>query len=167
MYWITLKHFSKMLKNFDGMMGKAAGHADMKKYDVNVLMQSRLAPDMFPFVKQVQICCDQAKFFAAYLTGKTAPSNPDTEATWTELRERVRKTVAYLETFKEADFANAGNAKCSPKWAQGKWLNGDEYLNDLAIPNFYFHMTVAYSLIRHAGVDIGKDDYIGHLDFKN
>ena len=166
MYYETITQFKKMLKNFDGMMAKAAAYADSKKFDVNVLMNYRLAPDMFPFSRQVQITCDQAKFCASYLTGQPAPAHPDTEANWQELRERIQKTLAYLETVKEKDFASAASAKCAPKWAGGQYLNGDEYLTELAIPNFYFHLTTAYGLLRHAGVDLGKGDYTGSLNFK-
>lgn len=166
MYMTTNTQFIKMLKNLDGIMAKAAGNADAKKYDVNVLLQYRLAPDMFPLVRQVQVCCDQAKFAAAYLSGKTAPANPDTEATWQALRERIRSTVSFLESLKESDFSNAAKAKCSPKWAGGKWMIGEEYVNELAVPNFYFHMSMAYALMRHAGVDLGKGDFTGHLNFQ-
>ena len=163
----TIFQFKKMLKNLDQCMVKAAAHADTKKYDVNVLATTRLAPDMFAFNKQIQSCCDAAKFCAAYLSGQTPPKHPDTETTWPELRERIQKVVTYLETFKDGDFAKASEIKVKPGWAEGKWMCGEDYLQDIAIPNFYFHVMAAYAILRHAGVDIGKMDYLGHVDLKN
>ncbi len=159
--------FKKMLLNLDSCMAKAAAYSDHKKFDVNVLSNSRLAPDMFPFTKQIQATCDAAKFCAAYLAGQTAPKHEDTETTWTELRERIRKAVSYLETFKESDFAQADSVQVKPGWAKGAWLPANNYLNEVAIPNFYFHLMAAYAILRHAGVDIGKMDYLGHVDMKS
>jgi hypothetical protein len=126
----------------------------------------RLAPDMFPFTKQIQSACDVAKFAAAYLSEKTPPVHEDVEQTWPQLRERIAKVVNYLEGFKESDFTGAATVKVSPKWAKGASLPGAEYLNAVAVPNFYFHLMAAYALIRHAGVDIGKMDYLGAVNFK-
>lgn len=159
--------FKKMLKNLDQCLVKAAAFADTKKFDVNVLAQYRLAPDMFAFNKQIQSACDAAKFCAAYLSQQTAPKHEDTETTWKELRERIAKVVTYLEGFKESDFANARTVQCKPGWAGGKWLTGEEYLHQIAIPNFYFHTMAAYAILRHAGVDIGKTDYMGSLNLRS
>ncbi|PIS10773.1 MAG: DUF1993 domain-containing protein [Bdellovibrio sp. CG10_big_fil_rev_8_21_14_0_10_47_8] len=159
--------FKKMLQNLDGCMSKATAYSDGKKFDVNVLASYRLAPDMFPFNKQIQAACDSAKFCAAYLSGQTPPKHDDTEVTWGELRVRIGKVVTYLDTFKESDFANIESVQVKPGWAHGKWLKGEEYLQELAVPNFYFHLMAAYAILRHAGVDIGKQDYIGHLDLKS
>jgi uncharacterized protein len=157
-------HFKAMLKNLDQIMAKAAAFADHKKFDINVLAQYRLAPDMFAFNKQIQSTCDVAKFCAAYLSGQTAPKHEDTETTWTELRERIAKVVTYLDGFNEGNFKNADSVKVKPGWAKGKWIGAEEYLNQVAIPNFYFHLMAAYAIIRHAGVDIGKMDYLGHVN---
>jgi uncharacterized protein len=159
--------FKKMLKNLDKCMTKASAFADHKKFDVNILTTYRLAPDMFDFVKQVQSSCDVAKFCAAYLSAQTAPKHEDTETTWAQLHERVQKVVTYLDGFKAADFENASKAKVKPGWAKGQWIEGDNYLNEVAIPNFYFHIMAAYAILRHAGVDIGKQDYLGELSFKS
>jgi uncharacterized protein len=159
--------FKKMLLNLDTCLQKGAAFSDNKKFDVNVLTQYRLAPDMFPLTKQIQSACDAAKFCAAYLTGQTAPKHEDNETTWTELRERIKKVVTYLESFKDSDFAEAESIKVKPVWAKGAWLPANEYLYEVAIPNFYFHMTTAYAILRHAGVDIGKMDYLGKVDMKN
>lgn len=166
MYAETIAEMRKMLINLDGWMSKAEKHAETKKFDVNNYTTMRLAADMFPFTKQVQSCCDVAKFAAAYLSEKTAPVHEDTETTWTELRERVKKCVNYLEGFKSGDFAKVATIKVSPKWAEGKSIVGTEYLTELSVPNFYFHITTCYALLRHAGVDIGKMDYIGSINLK-
>jgi hypothetical protein len=165
MYEKNVKQFSKMLKALDGWMVKSAAHADHKKFDVNNFAGSRLIADMYDFTKQVQASCDTAKFYAARLSGKDAPKHEDNEKTWTELRERIKKTVSYLEGFSAKDFEKAP-AKIAPNWAEGKWLHADEYANELQIPNFYFHLNMAYAILRSSGVDIGKQDYIGGLDLK-
>ena len=158
--------FKKMLKNLDQCMAKAAAYSDAKKFDVNVFVHYRWAPDMFSFTKQIQSACDSAKFCAAYLSGQTAPKHEDNETTWAELTARVRKVITYLDGFKAGDFEKASTMKVKPGWAQGQWLHGEEYLQEVAIPNFYFHVMAAYAIMRHAGVDIGKQDYMGHLDLK-
>jgi len=162
----TIRQFHKMLKNLDACMVKAAAHADQKKYETNVLANSRLAPDMYPFIKQIQSTCDSAKFCAAYLSNQTPPKHEDNETTWTELHARIAKVTTYLESFKDGDFANYRECKVKPGWAQGKWLRADEYLQEVAIPNFYFHLMAAYAILRHNGVDIGKMDYMGAIDLK-
>ena len=159
--------FKKMLHNLDNCLAKAAGYADQKKFDVNVLVGYRLAPDMFSFDKQIQSTCDAAKFCAAYLSGQTPPKHEDNEKTWTELRERIKKVTTYLETFKAEDFAKAESAKVKPGWAKGQWLTGEEYLTEIAIPNFYFHLMASYAILRHAGVDVGKQDYMGALKLRD
>lgn len=158
--------FKKMLQNLDKCLEKAAGYADQKKFDVNVLVDYRLAPDMYPLARQIQSCCDAAKFAAAYLSAQTPPKHPDEEKTWPELRARIQKVVTYLDGFKPADFAKGEGVKVAPSWAGGMWLGGEEYFEELAVPNFYFHLMAAYAILRHAGVDIGKQDYIGNLNFK-
>jgi len=160
-------HFKDMLKNLDNCMVKAAAYADQKKFDVNILASSRLAPDMFAFNKQIQSACDVAKFCAAYLSGQTPPKHEDTETTWSELRARISKVVTYLDGFTNSDFTNAQTVKVKPGWAKGKWIGAEQYLNQIAIPNFYFHMTTAYAILRHAGVDVGKMDYLGHVNLQD
>ena len=111
---------------------------------------------MYPFTKQVQSVCDSAKFCAAYLSGQTAPKHEDTETTSKQLHERIGKIVQYLEGFKTSDFAKIETIQVKLGWAGGKWISGDEYLNYIVIPNFYFHMMTCYAILRHVGVDIGK-----------
>jgi hypothetical protein len=144
-------------------MEKAEAHAKAKAFDVDVLAQARLAPDQFAFVQQVQSGCDQAKYAAAYLSGKAAPSHPDTEKTFAELRERIRKCATFVASVQEKDLAGADERKVAPPWLQGRWLTGHDYLVDLAVPNFFFHVTMAYAILRHNGVPLGKMDYIGGL----
>jgi hypothetical protein len=167
MYNNAIFQFKKMLTNLDQCLKKAEAFADAKKFDVNVLTSYRLAPDMFPLTKQIQSTCDAAKFCAAYLSGQTAPKHEDNETTFKELHERIQKAVTYLDGFKDQDFANAGSVKVKPGWAKGQWIPADEYLYEVAIPNFYFHLTTAYAILRHAGVDVGKMDYLGKVNMKD
>ena len=159
----TLRSFSKTLENLEKWMDKADEHAKARSFDVDVLAKARLAPDQFEFVRQVQSACDQAKYAAAYLAGKPAPSHPDTEQTFGELRERIRKCTGFLATVQEGDLAGAEQRKVAPPWLGGRWLSGHDYLVDVAVPNFFFHMTMAYAILRHNGVVLGKMDYIGSL----
>jgi hypothetical protein len=163
----SILHFKKILTNLDTCMAKAEAYAAAKKFDVNVLAGYRLAPDMFHLVKQVQSCCDTAKFAAAYLSKQTPPKHEDNETTFAELRARLQKVIAYLNGFTAADFAGYATVKVSPGWAQGKWLTGEEYLEEVAIPNFYFHVMATYAILRHAGVDVGKMDYLGAINMKD
>lgn len=161
-----LNQFIKMLNNLDGLLAKAAAYADQKKFDVNNFMTERIAPDMLPFPKQIQIACDAAKFCVAHMSHTEAPKFEDNEKTIQELRQRIEKTTSYLKTMVEADFSQFKEAKISPSWAGGQWLTGEEYFYELALPNFYFHITTAYMILRKAGIEIGKSDYIGNLNFK-
>jgi uncharacterized protein len=159
----VIRLFAKTLQNLEHWMDKATAYAKAKSFDVEVLAQARLAPDQYPFVRQVQSACDQAKYAAAYLGGKQAPSHADTEQTFAELRQRVEKCLGFLDSFQAQDFAGAEDRKVAPPWLQGKWLRGDDYLIHVAIPNFFFHETMAYAILRHNGVVLGKMDYIGSL----
>jgi len=162
----AIRHFAKMLRNLDRWLDKAAAHAKAKSFEVDVLLQARLAPDQYAFVRQVQSACDQAKFAAAYLGGKKAPAHPDTEQTMPELRQRIAACLAFLETVQQKDLVGAEERRVAPPWLGGNWLRGDDYLMHVAIPNFFFHVTMAYAILRHNGVDLGKMDYIGELPTK-
>jgi uncharacterized protein len=165
-YEKTIHQFAKMLKNLNAILDKAGVAAEAKKYDVEVLLQSRLAPDQFTFVRQVQIACDTAKMAAARLAGKEAPSHPDTEKTLPELKARVESVAKYLGTFTAKDFSEAPARHITqPRW-NGEYITGEEYLYQHAIPNLYFHITTAYAILRHNGVEIGKKDYLGAMPFK-
>lgn len=159
----TIRLFTKALENLEKWMDKAGEHAKARSFDVAILAQARLAPDQFAFNQQVQSACDQAKYAAAYLSGKPAPSHPDTEKTMAELRERIRKCTSFLATVQEKDFSGAEERQVAPPWLQGRWLRGSDYLAEVAVPNFFFHVTTAYAILRHNGVELGKMDYIGSL----
>src|SRR5262245_41785162 len=159
----AIRLFEKTLGNLEKWMDKAEEYAKERGFEVDVLAQSRLAPDQYEFTKQVQAVCDQAKFAAAYLSGAKAPTHPDTEVTFAELRQRVRKTSDYVGTVKEKDLAGADERKVAPAWLGGRWFKGRDYLAEMAIPNFFFHATMAYAILRHNGVKLGKMDYIGGI----
>lgn len=155
--------YAKMLHNLEQWLDKAEAHAKAKNFAVDTLVHARLAPDMYALDRQIQSACDTAKFSAAYLSGKEPPAHPDTEKTIGELRERIRKCLAFLETIAAADVAGGEERKVSPKWLQGKWVKGGEFALQLSLPNFYFHVTMAYAILRHNGVDLGKRDFIGNM----
>lgn len=166
LYDITVPAFTKMLRNLQGILDKGAAYADAKKFDTSVYLSSRLAPDQFAFTRQIQIACDTAKKAVSQLTGKDAPVHADDEKTWGEVKARIDSTLAYLESFKPADFAGAEERKVSqPRW-EGQWLTGKEFALEHALPNFYFHVTTAYAILRHNGADVGKRDYLGKMPYK-
>ncbi len=168
-YKIVVLQFSKMLGNLLIILDKAAVHAEAKKFDMDVLLQARLAPDQFNLIRQVQIACDTAKLGAARLADKEqdAPNHPDTERSLAETKARIQSVIAYLGTFSEADFSGAAQRRITqPRW-EGKSLSGEEFLLQHAIPNLYFHVTTVYALLRHNGIDVGKKDFLGELPFRD
>src|SRR3981189_2393490 len=139
MYHQVISQCVHMLKNLESWLDKAEQHAAAKKFDIGVLMTGRLAPDMKPFVYQVQSACDYAKAAAAWLSGQTPPRHEDNEQTIDELRARIRKTVAFAESVQEAQYASAADRKISLSFAPpGKVLGGKDYLLQMTIPNLYF-----------------------------
>lgn len=166
LFQITVPQFIKMLGNLNAILDKAQAFADAKKIDSEVLMQSRLAPDQFNFIRQVQIACDTAKLGASRLTGKEAPTHADTEKTLPELKARIESTITYLDKFTAQDFAESATRHISqPRW-EGQYLTGEEFAQQHALPNLYFHITTAYAILRHNGVEIGKKDYLGKMPYK-
>jgi hypothetical protein len=165
LYDATVPIFTKLLGNLDRWLDKAAAFADHKKFAPEVLLQARLAPDQYPLVRQIQAACDQAKFTVARLTGKEAPAHPDTETTLPEIRARIQTVLAYLATFTPAEFVGAEDRLCGHSRMPGK-LRGGDFLDHLALPNFHFHLTTAYAILRHNGVDLTKGDYLGELPFQ-
>ncbi len=166
LYEITIPQFAKMLMNLNMILDKAAKHAEAKKFEVDILLNSRLAPDQFNLIRQVQIACDTAKLAASRLTGKDAPVHEDNEKTLSDLRARIQQTVSYLNNFTAQDFKGADEKRISqPRW-EGKYLLGYEFATQHALPNLYFHISTAYSILRHNGVDIGKKDYLGEMPYK-
>jgi hypothetical protein len=163
---IVITQFTKMLQNLSLCLDKAAAFADAKKIDAAVLLGSRLAPDQFHLLRQIQVACDTAKGGAAYLSGKEAPAHEDQEKTIPDAGARIAKVIAYLKTFSEKDFEGAEARHVSqPRWA-GKYLTGSEFAEQHLIPNFYFHVTTAYAILRHNGVGLGKRDYLGVMPLK-
>ncbi len=168
-YELTVVQFSKMLKNLDALLDAGAAYADSKKIDMSVLLNSRLAPDQFNLIRQVQIACDTAKLGVARLIDKVeaAPAHPDTETTLPELKARIKSVLQYLSSITPEDFKNLAELRISqPRW-EGKYLTGVEFALQHAVPNLYFHVTTAYSILRHNGVAIGKKDYLGAISYKS
>ena len=166
MYHAIFSEMKKQLAQLDKWLDAAAATAKAKSFDPNVFLGLRLSPDQFAFARQVQTACDTAKLAASRLTGKDAPSQADTEQTLDELHARVRWTVGYLDALTAKDFDGAGaRVVTQPRW-EGKVMSGADYFVEHAVPNFYFHLTHAYAILRHNGVDIGKRDYLGALSLR-
>ncbi len=163
----TIAEMKKMLANLERWVDKGVEHATAKKFEPSVLLNSRLVPDQYPLTRQIQAACDAAKFGAARVAGKTPPAHPDTETTVDELKTRIRAVVEYLGSFSAADYAGADKVVVELPWMPGKALAAHDYLNELATPNFYFHITTAYAILRHNGVELGKQDYIGSLNLRD
>ncbi len=153
---------TRALESLAAILEKAQAHAEAKKIDPEVLISSRLYPDMFPLARQVQVACDAAKGGAARLAQHAAPAFEDTEKTFPELVERCRKTVAYLKTLTPEQFEGAEDRTVTWKTRSGeKSMVGQPYLLHQVLPNVYFHVTTAYDILRHNGVEIGKKDFLG------
>ena len=164
--YLLVREMHKLLRSLDHCLEKATAHAAAKKYDPSVLLQSRLAPDMFPLLGQIQATCDQAKFAASRTAGKDTPSHPDTEQTIDDARKRIATVVAYLDTFSQADFDGIEKRTVTtPRW-EGKSMTAVNYFVEHAVPNFFFHLTTAYAILRHNGVDVGKRDFLGTLTYR-
>ncbi|MFL5785400.1 MAG: DUF1993 family protein [Bacteriovoracaceae bacterium] len=167
MIYDQFTQFAKTLHNLSQLLDKGAKYAEAKKFGPEVLLDARLAPDMFPLTRQVQIACDTMKFGVSRLTGKDAPTFDDNEKTIPDLKARIEKTLGYFQSVKEADFKGWEERKVTtPRW-EGKWLTGKDYFNQHVVPNVYFHVTTAYAILRHNGVEVGKKDYLGELPYKH
>jgi uncharacterized protein len=163
MYFEAFSQIQRTLTQLDKWLEAAAAHASTKSFDPAVYLTLRLAPDQFPFVRQVQTACDTAKLAAARLSGKEAPKHPDDEQTLDQLRARVQSVLAYLATFSAADFEGAATRKITqPRW-ETKFMFGADYFWQHALPNFFFHSTHTYAILRHSGVPLGKRDFLGPL----
>ena len=162
MHEISVGVFSRMLNQLLVQMDKAEAYASERRFDVNVLLQDRLAPDMFPFLRQVRSATDHAKGASARLSGKPTPVFEDHEASFADLRARVQKTLDFLATVNPADLVGAEDRPITLKMGQSEVIEpGLGYLLERAMPNFYFHLTTAYAILRHNGVPVGKKDYLG------
>ncbi len=166
MYYQTLCQMRKQLGQLDKWLEAATAFATKKSFEADRFLEFRLAPDQFAFARQVQTACDTAKLMAARLSGKEAPSHADTEKTLEELRARVRTVVTYLEGFTAKDFEGAATRVITqPRW-EGKVMTGADYFLEHAVPNFFFHLTHSFAILRHNGVDVGKRDYLGALSLR-
>ncbi len=162
-YDVTIPVFIKMLQNLDHLLTKGDSYAREKGITEETMLANRLAPDMFPLGRQIQIATDNAKAGVARLCGIEAPVMEDTETTVAQLRERIAKTIAFLESITKEQFDGAHDRKVEVKYFPGTHFVGYDYLTQYALPNFFFHMSIAYALLRAMGVDIGKKDYVGPL----
>jgi hypothetical protein len=162
MHTVAIPSFLTTLGALSKIIDKAAAHCEAKKIDPAALLTMRLAPDMFPFTKQVQLACDFAKNTIGRLTGES-PKFPDEEKSFEELKARIAKTIDYVKGFSaEAIDATAEKEVTFPIGPQQTMtLKGSQYLVGFALPNFYFHATTAYDILRHAGLEIGKRDFLG------
>ena len=162
MYQASIPQLTKMLNNLANILHKGEAFAKAKNIDGSVLVNARLAPDMFPLSKQVQIACDQVKNGLARLAGVEPPQFDDQEVTFAQLQERIAKTLAFVKgiTPAQVDGTESKEIKFSIKEWNFEFV-GEQYLLTWIIPNFYFHVTTAYNILRHNGVEIGKADYLG------
>jgi hypothetical protein len=161
LYTATVPPFRSMLKNLQAVMAKAEAHCEARKIDPNAFLASRLYPDMLPFTAQIQIATDNVKGAAGRLAGVEIPKFEDNEKTFPELQARIDKTVAFLDTLGESQFEGAAERDIVLQLRDRKVeFKGTAYLLQWATPNVYFHITTAYALLRHGGVEIGKRDYL-------
>ena len=174
LYTITIPVMAKALTALDKMLDKvtaeAAEHASEWRpaaHFENALLQSRLVFDQFPFVQQVQVACDNAKNGAARLAEIEAPKFEDNEKTVAELKARIAKTLEFLKTIKPEQIVGQENIKVTLPYWKGKSMSGFDYATEYLLPNFLFHYTTAYSILRHNGLDVGKADFAGGLPLKD
>jgi hypothetical protein len=152
----------RSLQNLSKILDKAVTQAKAQDKDLNALLEARLAPDMFAFTRQIQIASDSAKGCGARLAGIEAPAMADTESSFPELQARIAKTIDFLNSLKPEQLAGAEDREITLKFPQGEMkFSGRDFLTGFALPNFYFHVTTAYALLRHKGIEIGKMDYLG------
>lgn len=161
MYDASVPAFVSMLEALSGILDRAAAHAEAKKIDPSVLVNARLAPDMHPLSRQIQIASDGVKGAAARLAGVEVPSYPDTETTFEELKARLATTAAFLQSMDKSKFDGAEDRTVAMKVGANELkFPGKVYLFEFAIPNFYFHATTAYAILRHNGVELGKQNFL-------
>jgi hypothetical protein len=154
--------FGHFLGAMSRVLKKAEAHCEAKKIDPNALLQARLYPDMFALTRQVQIACDFAKGAAARLAGAEVPAYPDEEKSFADLQARIARTQEFVASFKSEQYKDAATRTVSLKiGGQDMSFKGAEYLSRMVLPNFYFHLTTAYDILRHNGVELGKGDFMG------
>jgi hypothetical protein len=161
-YDLSIPVLTRGLTNLSTMLDKAAAHAAARKFDPVILAQARLFPDMFPLSRQVQIACDTAKGAAGRLAGIDIPKHEDTETTLEELKQRIAKTLEFLKNVKAEQMKNAAGKAIEIKFPNRTvTFTGLSYLADFVLPNFFFHESMAYALLRSNGVEVGKMDFLG------
>ncbi len=172
LYTVTIPPMMKMLQNLSGILDKLDAHAKSKQLEwhpagmqEDALLQSRLISDQFPFIRQVQVTCDNAKGGAARLAGVEPPKFEDNEKTVAELKTRIDKTIAFMKTVKPEQIVGQEGRQVSLPYWENKHMNAFGYVTEYLMPNFYFHATTAYAILRKNGVDLGKMDYLGALPF--
>lgn len=159
---------SKLLQAMDGWLEKAKLHAEAKSFDPAVLLQSRLAPDMYPLTRQIQAACDGVKFLAARTAGKEPPKHPDSDtATLDELRARIRSVLEYTASFSPKDFDGADKRVVPLGFMPGKGMAAADFVREMSVPNTYFHLCMIYAILRHNGVALGKQDFISQLNLRD
>lgn len=162
MFTASVPVYTQFLTSLSAILKKAAAHAEAKKIDPSVLINARLSPDMFALARQVQIATDHAKGSLARLAGVEIPSYADTESTFDELEARIQKTLAYVKTFKPEQIDGTEGKDIVLTFGTQKFpFNGQSYLLQFALPNFYFHTSMVYAILRENGVEIGKRDFMG------
>ena len=162
MYEALIPVASRMLNSLSKILDKGAAFAEAKKIEQSVLTGTRLAPDMFPLTRQVQIACDMVKGGAARLGGVELPKHEDTETTFAELKARIAKVQSFIDSVPAANFAGSEDRAITLNMRRGDLhFNGLDYLRHFVMPNFYFHVTTVYAILRHNGVELGKDDFLG------
>ena len=162
MYQASAPRFVNILRNLSAILEKAEAHCAAKKIEPAALTSYRLFPDMFPFTRQVQIACDTAKGATARLAGVDIPKHEDTEQTFAELKARIAKTIDFVESISAGKIDGSDEKEIVLQMRSGeRRFKGMQYLLGHAYPNFYFHVTTAYNILRHNGVEVGKADFIG------
>ena len=160
---VTIPVFTRMLTAVSRLLDKAVADAGARKFEPSVLLQSRLYPDMFPLLRQVQLACDFAKGASARLAGVAVPAFPDEELTVPELKDRIARVIAFCSSMDVAAVDAGADRDVSIKLRDSTvTMKGIDYLNEMAMPNFWFHVTTVYAILRHNGVPIGKKDYMGN-----
>jgi uncharacterized protein len=162
MYDSSIPYLTHGLKALSAILKKAESHCAGRKIDPNALLTYRLYPDMLPFIRQVLIACDFVKGCGARLSGQPVPNYADEEKTFEDLQARIAKTADFVGGINKSDFADAGKRMVTIKVAgQDMSMTGHDYFHGFVLPNFYFHMTTAYNILRHNGVELGKGDFMG------
>lgn len=163
MYDVSIPFLLQGLKSLDNLLVKAEAHCESRKIKHEAILNFRLFPDMFPFVNQVQLVTDFAKGCAARLSAQEVPKFPDEEKTFAELHARIAKTVSFLSSVEKSKLQGAEMRPVTIRIGrtEEKQMSGQDYYNGFVLPNFYFHLTTAYNILRHNGVELGKNDFMG------